>query len=180
MAMTVSSKAPLSERELSNVESSLGVSIPVGYRKFLLATDGGRPVDYMVLKHKLGVTRFLGAREIVEHRARLRGRLPEALLPIADAAGGNRICISVVPGEVGAIYYWDHELDHLGAEKPAERMADDFDDFVSQLQVLSPEDLGPARVISVEVDPEFQKMVREQEEQEEKRPKLEWPKGETG
>lgn len=179
MAMTVRITRPLNESELSRAEASLGVSIPEGYRSFLEATDGGRPVEYMVTP-KLGVTKFLGAREIVEHRARLRGRFPETLLPIADAAGGNRICISVAKGDVGAIYFWDHELDHLGAEKAAERIAASFDDFVSQLRVLSPEDLPQRRVISVDIDPEFLKLVREQEERDKKRPTLRWPKGDDG
>ena len=162
MAMTVRRINPLGESELSRVEASLGVSIPEGYRNFLLATDGGKPVDYMVTP-KLGVTKFLGARQIAEHRKRLRGRIPETVLPIADAAGGNRVCISVAPDEVGA-------------EKAPERIAASFDDFVAQLRVLSREDLGPSRVISVEIDPEFLKMVREQEAQEDSLPTLRWPK----
>jgi hypothetical protein len=176
MAMTVRTAQALSESELSGVEASLRVSIPEGYRRFLRATDGGKPVEYMVIKPKLGVTKFLGAREMADDRARLRGRLPETLLPIADAAGGNRICISVAQGEVGAIYYWDHELEHLGAEKASERIAASFDDFVSQLRALSSEELAPARVISVQIDPEFLKLVREQEARDEKRPTLRWPR----
>lgn len=175
MAMTVRRINPLGESELSRVEASLGVSIPEGYRNFLLATDGGKPVDYMVTP-KLGVTKFLGARQIAEHRKRLRGRIPETVLPIADAAGGNRVCISIAPDEVGAIYLWDHELEPSGAEKAPERIAASFDDFVAQLRVLSREDLGPSRVISVEIDPEFLKMVREQEAQEDSLPTLRWPK----
>jgi len=174
--ITVRSTRPVSETELARVETSLGVSIPDGYRTFLQATDGGRPVED-TFSPKIGVTNFLGARGIVTQRARLRGRLPENMLPIADAEGGNLICISVDEGDVGGIYFWDHELD---GEKALERLAASFDDFVSKLRVLSREDLPAAKVISVQIDPDFLKMVREQEEQEKKRPKLQWPKSETG
>ena len=176
MPITVKSTRPVSESELARVETSLGVSIPDGYRTFLQATDGGRPVED-TFSPKIGVTNFLGARGIVKQRDRLRGRIPGTLLPIADAEGGNLICISIDEGDLGAIYFWDHELD---GEKAAERLAASFDDFVSKLRVLSREDLPPARVISVQIDPEFLKMVREQDEQEKKRPTLRWPKGETG
>jgi len=73
--MTVRSMRPVSESELTRVEHSLGVSIPNGYRAFLQATDGGRPVED-TFSPKIGVTNFLGAREIVKERARLRGRIP--------------------------------------------------------------------------------------------------------
>jgi hypothetical protein len=113
----------------------------------------------------------------VEHCSRLRGRLPDALLPIAAAAGGNLICISVAEGRAGEIYFWNHELGHLG--RTIERLAASFDDFVSQLHALPPPVLQPDRVISVEVDPEFQKWVREQEELEDLRPTLRWPRGDS-
>jgi hypothetical protein len=154
----------------------LGVSIPDGYRTFLQATDGGRPVED-TFSPKVGVTNFLGARGIVKQRARLPGRIAETLLPIGDAEGGNLICISVAAGDLGAIYFWDHELE---GEKVAERLAASFNDFVSQLRVLSQENLPPARVISVHIDPDFLKMVREQEEGERKQPTLHWPRAETG
>jgi hypothetical protein len=86
----------------------------------------------------------------------------------------NRVCISVARGDEGAIYYWNHELEHLGAEKATERIAASFDDFVSQLRVMSREERAPARVISVEIDPEFLKLAREQEARDEKRPTIQW------
>ena len=111
--MTVRSMRPVSESELTRVEHSLGVSIPNGYRTFLQATDGGRPVED-TFSPKIGVTNFLGAREIVKERARLRGRIS-------------------VPGSS-----------------------------------------------AFKIDPDFLKMVREQEEQENKRPTLQWPRVGTG
>ena len=172
MAITVRTMPPAGESELLRAEAALGVSIPEGYRAFLQATDGGRPNEG-TFSPNVGVTEFLGAREIVSVRSRLRGRLPETLLPIAGAEGGNYICISVAEGQEGAIYFWDHQLEGDGA---TERLAASFDAFVSQLRKLVPQDLPPHRVLSVEIDPEFLKKVREQEQQDEKEGTLRWPR----
>jgi cell wall assembly regulator SMI1 len=174
MAITLRSNAPLDESELKRAEAALGSSIPEGYRTFLRATDGGSPVEDMYTP-RVGVDEFLGAWEIVDQRVHLRGRIPETLLPIAVAAGGNHVCISVADGEVGTIYFWDHELEHLGPKNAVERIAESFDEFVSELRAVSRENLPPHRVISVEIDPEFLELVREQEEQDKKRPTLRWP-----
>ena len=172
MAITVRTKPPTGEPGLLHAEASLGVSIPEGYRTFLQVTDGGRPIEG-TFSPNVGVTEFLGAREIVTVRSRLRGRLPDIFLPIALAAGGNYICISVAGGQEGAIYFWDHQLEGDGA---TERLAASFDDFVSQLRELPAKDLPPHRVLSVEIDPEFLKIVREQEQLDEKRATVRWPR----
>ena len=172
MAITVKATKPVGEAELLRAEASLAVSIPEGYRAFLEATDGGRPNEG-TFSPNIGVTEFLGAWEIVSVRSRLRGRLAETLLPIAGAEGGNYICISVAEGQEGAIYFWDHQLEEDGA---TERLAASFDDFVSQLRKLAPQDLPPHRVLSVEIDPEFLKMVREQEQLDEKPATVRWPR----
>jgi SMI1-KNR4 cell-wall len=173
MAITVKATKPVGEPELLRAEASLAVSIHEGYRAFLQATDGGRPNEG-TFSPNIGVTEFLGAREIVSVRSRLRGRLPETLLPIAGAEGGNYICISVAEGQEGAIYFWDHQFE---GDRATERLAVSFDDFVSQLREQPLKDLSPHRVLSVEIDPEFLKMVREQEQQAEKRATLHWPRG---
>jgi len=173
MPITLKGTKPLPESELWQVEASLGVSIPQGYRTFLCATDGGRP-DEAWFSPMVGVTDFLGAQDILATRSRLRGRLPETLLPIAAAAGGNLVCISTAEGQVGAIYFWNHELEHLG-ERAIERLASAFDDFVAHLYVAPPVELPPNRIISVHVDPEFLKEVREQEERDHERPTVRWP-----
>jgi len=173
MPITLKGTKPLPESELWQVEASLGVSIPQGYRAFLYATDGGRP-DEAWFSPMVGVTDFLGAQDILATHSRLRGRLPETLLPIAAAAGGNLVCISTAEGQVGAIYFWNHEREHLG-DVAIERLASSFDAFVSQLRVLPPVELPPARVISVDVDPEFLQEVREQQARDRKRPVLSWP-----
>jgi len=173
MSITIKAKRPLSEAELLSVEAAMRVSIPEGYRAFLLATDGGRPVEDMFLD-RVGVRDFLGASDMAETRSRLRGRLPETLLPIAIDSFGNYICISTAASDSGAIHFWDHELEHLG-ERAIARLASSFDEFASQLRVPPPVVLAPASVISVEVDPEFLKWAREQERLLDERPTLRWP-----
>jgi hypothetical protein len=173
VAITLKATPPVPESELLSIEASLSLSIPDGYRAFLQVTDGGRPVEDW-FSPMVGVTDFLGTRDIVETRSRLRGRLPETLLPIAAAAGGNLVCISVAEGEAGTIYFWNHELEHLG-DRAVARLASSFDDFVAHLRVAPPVELPPNRMISVHVDPQFLKEVREQEERDKERPTVRWP-----
>ena len=67
MSITVKAISPLSESELLRVEADMQLSIPEGYRAFLLATDGGRPVERM-FSDRVGVNDFLGARDIADTR----------------------------------------------------------------------------------------------------------------
>ena len=173
MAITVSQVPPAGETELRRAEADLGSPIPGGYRVFLQASDGGRPVEGF-FSPRIGVTDFLGVKGMVGRSRRLRGRLPEKLLPIADAEGGNLVCISVAEDDAGAIYFWDHQLEHRG-DQAAEKIADSFDEFVARLRKLTESELPPLEVISVEIDPEFLKMVKEQEAGAANQPTLRWP-----
>jgi len=37
------------------------------------------------------------------------GRIPEGVLPIADDAGGNQVCLDVAGEFPGSVWFWDHE-----------------------------------------------------------------------
>ena len=41
-------------------------------------------------------------------------RVPTDLVPIARDPGGNLICISIGKDDLGAIYFWDHEMETEG------------------------------------------------------------------
>lgn len=175
MSITVKSNPPASESRLLATEDRIGARIPDGYRNFLMATDGGKPVENAFpADPDVGVDWFMGAVEIVETSRRLRGRLPSDLIPIAAAAGGNQICISVKSGRYGAILLWDHEREQL--EDAATRwLAPSFDEFVAQLTLSPPVHQSKARAISVSIDPEFLQWAKEQEALEDARPRLRWP-----
>lgn len=38
-----------------------------------------------------------------------RGRIPDGVLPIADDAGGNQVCLAVAGEFPGSVWFWDHE-----------------------------------------------------------------------
>ncbi len=175
MAVTVKAKPPARESTLVAAEKRIGSPIPDGYRNFLRAMYGGRPVeDSFPVDRDAGVDWFMGADEIVEAVGILRDRLRPDLIPIAAAPGGNKICISVHPDRRGAIYFWDHERDDLD-DSAVRWLAASFGDFVSQLEVSPPVQLSPERVISVSIDPEFHRWAKEQEALEDARPQLVWP-----
>ncbi len=67
MAMTVKARPPALESALAAAEKRIGARIPDGYRNFLLAADGGRPVeDVFPGDRDAGIDWFMGVDEIVE------------------------------------------------------------------------------------------------------------------
>ena len=68
-------------------------------------------------------------------------RVPKPLLPIANDAGGNLICISTSGPDQGCIYFWEHENEVEEGEEPTMEnvwfVAPDFDTFLSHLYRLS-------------------------------------------
>jgi cell wall assembly regulator SMI1 len=112
-------EAPVSEAEVAQVESELGVRLPDQYREFLLKYNGGspqppafrygtgpytdslvqifnciRPGDYTDLRKQAQV---------------FKGRVPDDMLPIAADPFGNIIAIGVKGDATGKVFFWDHE-----------------------------------------------------------------------
>ena len=137
---------PLQEREIEAFEKEIGHTLPKGYRKFLLATNGGDPGDagsffvrkaLMIPNAWTRVRFFYGLlrddvscwtlRGILELRDEL---LAEGLLPVATDDFGNEICLCL-KGEVGSIHFWIHDRD-----VPNERLAGSFEEFFESLREL--------------------------------------------
>lgn len=85
----------------------------------------------------VGVVAVLGAGrgdhlDLEDRLARCRdGRMPDGLVPIADAEGGNLVCVSVRSSDFGTVWFWDHESELV--EESVVRIASDFDAFVADL-----------------------------------------------
>lgn len=47
--------------------------------------------------------------DFAENLEMCRGRMPEGCVPIAEAEGGNLLCMSLEQSSYGAILWWDHE-----------------------------------------------------------------------
>jgi hypothetical protein len=171
--MIVGIRTPAGDARLAEAERQLGFAIPAAYRAFLQASDGGRPRQGW-FSSRVGVTDFLGVDAVIAEQRARRGRVPADLLPIAHAEGGNLVCIALEAKEPGAIYFWDHQREHLGPEQAVERIAGSFDEFASQLRE-PPRPREPAQGVHVHSNPKFRQWVMEQEALEAQRPTLSWP-----
>lgn len=122
---------PITENELSAVESELGISLPIDYRNFILVHNGGRPVPCVFdiewpENHQLAeiwktseVSRFLSiyseekANFVKYNKVNFIGRIPKSTIAIAYDPGGNLILLGVVGEYIGKVLFWvkDYEVE---------------------------------------------------------------------
>ena len=88
-------RPPLKERDVANLEASLGVSLATSYRQFLLDNNGGSPVPDGIDVPVIGETDvqvFFGIGRTIESSCiswnlyTLRERLLDRLVPIPSPA----------------------------------------------------------------------------------------------
>jgi len=136
--------------EFEQLSIRIGHSLPEDYEEFLRKANGGTPEPNLLpLKHgdTLGVTEFLSANDVSEDKFALGQRLSANSWPIADAEGGNYVCLRL-DGSRWKVTFWDHEVER---EFP---VADSFGEFLELLQPFQARDLlRPGQVKSVWVDP---------------------------
>ncbi len=136
--------SPVSHGAIAHLERTLAVSLPVDFREFLAAHQGGAPneTDFALAdpdKRGVGIGTFLrvegddvdaiaGAKRILT-----RQDLPEPLIPIAIGPGGDFVCLdcSTQPARV---VYWHHA--RVGPESVTP-VANGFGDFLDLLRVPS-------------------------------------------
>lgn len=173
--MTVQMKkrgGQIDEHLVNLLEEETDASLPEDYRQFLLEFNGGEPEvnEFRVSDEQAaGVNQFFGLTQRQEYgdlrfqRRLMLGRVPENMLPIANAEGGNLVCISVAVdrGDYGAIYFWDHELEAEEDEDPSyenlHKIADNFNDFWESLSKfdISKVVLKEGDVEEAWIDPDF-------------------------
>jgi hypothetical protein len=120
-------RPPASAEELAAAEERLaemGLRIPPSYRAFLAERDWGRPVERDFTFHRGeeldqgGVEWFLGVAPVpwpeenlidVAVALAVPGRVPAGVLPIAEAGGGDSVCLDGREGRDGPVLFWDHE-----------------------------------------------------------------------
>jgi cell wall assembly regulator SMI1 len=153
---------PADDRALRNLEERLATPIPKSVVESLRRHDGGRLEPNEVDSTRagaeagIGVDAFLSVKDIIATVSQLGPRLASGMIPIADAAGGNLICVDQADG---SIWFWDHELEDGG---PLSRVAESLTEFVSFLQPFDPSeiDLTEEEKASAWVDPEFLEQYR--------------------
>jgi len=138
----------LSEKDVEQTETKLGVSLPVDYRTFLLRHNGGWPepstfpLENNPSDDHARVHYFLCIEEedpynLIDWAEDFQGRVPPGLLPIAVDPGGNLVCVSTSGGKSGTVYFWDHEEEAGEGETPGYDnvyyVAENFEDFLNML-----------------------------------------------
>ena len=166
--MTVAMKAKypgLGEGDVSSLENKLGHGLSDEYKEFLMAGNVMIPRPNSVQGQGMSgsVSKFLGVSSNVDDdllatRRTYADRLPDGVIPIALAGGGNLVCVY---SKNGQMYLWDHE-DEAGEGEVVgfdnmHFIAKSFSEF---LKVLAPFDskdavLNPDDVISVKLKPGF-------------------------
>ncbi len=144
------------EKQVSELEKSLGCKLPIEYRNFLLSINGGRPnpdcvkVPGVPYIDNVGVGALFhlrsakpGMDEITYEVQRTNQLLPKGHLPIAGSS--DLFTISLSPKTFGAVYWWNHDTDALDDEgnflsSAAYLLASSFDEFLTRIACLFDKD----------------------------------------
>lgn len=166
--MTVAMKAKypgLVEGDVGSLENKLGHRLSDEYKKFLMTGNVMIPAPNSVQGQGMSgsVSKFLGVSsdaddDLLVTMRTYADRLPDDVIPIALAGGGNLVCVY---SKNGQIYLWDHE-DEAGAGEAVSFdnmhfVAKSFSEFLKTLVSFDSKDvvLNPDDVISVKLKPGF-------------------------
>lgn len=109
-----------SPEAIAQFEERWGVVLPPEYKQFLLKSNGGWPNPNVfevpgwhgqgsVLDAFYGIHNGRKSEQLDSNCKTYEDRVPADLIPIADDAGGNNICIGWEGERTGKVYFWDHE-----------------------------------------------------------------------
>ncbi len=171
MIQFITSGPPATAEQISQVQQTLGRDLPGPYVEFLRTQNGGRPEPNMcdlpeARYWSVGVSEFFGidrSPDLLQQRRSCEDRVPEDLLAVADAEGGNLICLALAGDHRGAVLFWDHEEESEDDEPPGygnvHRVASDFDAFTIALHPVADQPL-PSQVQEAWIDPDFLTEIR--------------------
>ncbi len=143
---------PATEKQVSELEQSLGCKLPLEYRNFLLSSNGGRPnpdcvrVPGVPYIDNVGVGTLFhlqptkpGMDEITYELKRTKELIPKGHLPIAGSS--DLFTISLLPKTFGAVHWWFHETEDLDDDgnflvSAAHLLASSFDEFLTRIACL--------------------------------------------
>ena len=123
---------PASEKALDALAQELGGPLPDEYRNFLLAHDGAFPEPNYFEPGNLwtAVEDFYSTADALDRARTFAGRIPAGLVPVAAAAHGDQVCVSVREHDRGVVYLWQHDGGGEADDLDLVRLADSFGDFL--------------------------------------------------
>jgi len=111
---------PLTEDDLREFETQLGVVLPHNYKAFLLRFNGGLPSPdafmivgmhrnpYGIIQEFFGIDYPADSSNLDWNYKIFSTDSPTNLFPIASTPSGDGICISISGSDTGAVYLWDY------------------------------------------------------------------------
>lgn len=111
-------RSPISESDVTDFETQLGISLPIDYREFLIKTNGGIPFPHKIefsvenrpdttsVEYFYGLLSEDSSQSLKWACGVFDDLLAKKLLPIAGDAFGNKIVLCLSDGTV---WFWDHE-----------------------------------------------------------------------
>lgn len=189
-----SANEPVRRDRVALLEATTGCRTPRSYLEFLERHDGGMPeanefsiataddvatdsvpaddvaTDNPSAGNASGVNEFLSIESVLAQKHLLGRRLPPEAFPVAEAEGGNLVCLVFGGPNHGHVFFWDHELEVDGEGSPSHpnliELASDFGGFLQSLSRFDPRSvrLDPERVKRVWVDPDFLRSIRDRGE----------------
>ena len=136
MPIVFDNPQPVEIDTIHAAEKQLGLDLPDEYVTLLTDVSNGGSVEPAVFAKDLdiGIVGFLGVErgdnwDLAKRVAQYAGDLPAGLVPVADAEGGNLVCIKVGGKNAGSIWFWDHER----AGNAARKVASSLDAFIAGL-----------------------------------------------
>lgn len=139
----------ITDSELSAFEESIGARLPDEYRRFLLATNGGRTADdhvrFRVADGEGNLNELYALSDIARSRKVLGDRLPEDLIPIGYDGVGDKICLAVRGDHSGEVWFFDTMNERPESANPRvewskrrdmTKLASSFGEFMASLSSL--------------------------------------------
>jgi len=114
-------KTKIDEKDLENVEISLGVKFPADFKNVILENNGASP-EKMIFDTKDSKERIAeyllsfsknDKDYIIDSYNYIMDRLDKKLVPIIKDPFGNYICFDFSKEDTQDLYFWNHENDTL-------------------------------------------------------------------
>lgn len=135
---------------IEEFENELGQSLPIAYQEFLMKYGKStfaksayfRPVVVSPKTNDDGLegeVSFFGLSELKTNVVTFGHRLRKCMLPIADAPGGDLICIDLLSGQV---FRWDHDTESVADSLTSayHLVAQSFIDFLESFEGVEEND----------------------------------------
>jgi hypothetical protein len=134
----------VTDSDINDYESKLGIKLPEEYRVFLRDVRGGFPSRDWVPFEGDGdsISHIFGLKSAVRWKSIDYGidafGAPSATgyVPVAICNGGNYFLLKIKAPDQGAVFFWDHDKE--GFEPPTfeflTRVAARFDQFIAKLE----------------------------------------------